>query len=71
LSNIAVPSFDDSEDIHTEVADLSCNCHEAEARGATGEVAQLENEIDQAAAELWGITDSELRAIQDALEEMT
>ena len=30
-----------------------------------------EAEIDRAAAKIWGITDDELRAIQDALAEMS
>ena len=30
----------------------------------------FEAEIDEAAAKLWGITDEELKAIQDALKEM-
>ena len=38
--------------------------------GDTDTVATLEAEIDEAVARLWGITDDELKAIQDALREV-
>jgi len=38
--------------------------------GDTDTVVALEAEIDRDAARLWGITDDELKAIQDALREV-
>ena len=46
------------------IAHLSERCHDAKAKGDEETLAALESEIDQAAAQLWGITDDELKAIQ-------
>ncbi|OQB37005.1 MAG: N-6 DNA Methylase [Candidatus Latescibacteria bacterium ADurb.Bin168] len=70
LENVRVPRFDEKNADHAKVAELSCLCHAAAARGDADAVEALEAEIDTAAAKIWGITDDELRAIQDALTEM-
>jgi len=70
LENIAIPKFNLKNSAHQTLANLSQRCHEAAAEGLMETVAKLEADIDQAAAELWGITNSELRAIQDALKAM-
>jgi hypothetical protein len=71
LENIGVPEYQPDESWHQRIADLSRRCHAAVAKGDADAVAALEAEIDRAAAQLWGITDDELRAIQDALAEMS
>jgi len=68
LRRVGVPPFDDSR--HGLLAELSQQAHAAAANGDLDTVAALETEIDKAAAKLWGITDDELAAIQDALAEM-
>ena len=70
VNHVAVPRFDSDNELHIRLADLSQHCHEAAVEGLMDTVAELETEIDKAAAELWGITDSELQAIQDALKAM-
>ena len=69
LTNIAIPNFDTSSSNHRTLATLSIRCHEAASLGEDGEVSRLEAEIDKAAAKLWGITDDELKVIQEALAE--
>jgi len=70
LQNVAIPKFNPKNPTHQTLANLSHRCHEAAANGQMDKVAELETEIDEAATELWGITHSELRAIQNALREM-
>ncbi|MCX7014771.1 MAG: N-6 DNA methylase [Candidatus Sumerlaeota bacterium] len=70
LGNVAVPNFVESNSKQREVGELSRQCQAAAAKGDGDIVAELEAEIDRAAAKIWGITDDELRAIQDALTEM-
>jgi hypothetical protein len=50
-----------------KLAKLSADCHNATAKRAIETIADLENEIDQAAAKLWGISDDELSQVQEAL----
>ncbi|RKX53778.1 MAG: hypothetical protein DRP50_05350, partial [Thermotoga sp.] len=70
LERIAIPKFDSNDNLHLHIANLSERCHDAKARGNEEIVSMLEQEIDRAAAKLWGITDDELGAIQDALKEI-
>lgn len=71
LNRIRIPTFSEKDDTHSQLSKLSRECHEAAEQNATNRIAKLEAEIDDTVAHLWGITDSELRAIQDALMEMT
>jgi len=65
---VRVPAYERSG-TQRVLSELSGSCHAAAAKGDLKEVAGLEAEIDKAAAKLWGITDDELTAIQDALAE--
>jgi hypothetical protein len=64
-----LPSYVPTNATHRTLVNLSKQCHAAAAKGDTKQVAALEAEIDKAAAKLWGITDDELKAIQEALAE--
>ena len=70
LRHIALPKYDSRKSSHNDLAVYSRLCHDATATGDEDTIAALESEIDKAAAQLWGITDDELKAIQDALLEM-
>jgi hypothetical protein len=76
---IAVPQFDAENPIHTRLAALSQQAHQLAAAqtsevSETSEVsrrlAEVEAQVDEAAAELWGITDRELKEIRRSLEEL-
>ena len=69
MQHLAVPQFKDTDSAHTRLAELSARCHTAAQREAEQELTELEAEIDQGAANIWGITDAELQAIQEALTE--
>jgi hypothetical protein len=69
LNNVAVPPFNKSDKTHTRLAELSRECHGAAEKNDSDRIAELEAEIDEAAASLWSITPAELKAIQKALDD--
>ena len=68
LDNIKIPKYDQKNEIHRELARLSRQCHEKVAAGIS--VTDLEEQIDELAAELWGLSTEELKDIKDSLEEI-
>jgi hypothetical protein len=69
LNRIQLSRFDSGDSLHISLSDLSSRCHAAASKDDLKLVASLEAEIDKAAATLWGITDNELKAVQEALAE--
>jgi hypothetical protein len=67
MEHIGIRIFDKKNPAHRRLSDLSIACHTIVAKGDTKQVADPEAEIDKAAAKLWGITNEELKAIQEAL----
>jgi len=70
LEKIRVPRYDPGDSTHRQLAILSQQAHEATAAGDTARVREIEAEINRLAAELWGLTEGELREIQESLEEL-
>ena len=68
LNNIKIYSYQHDDVRHRELSFLSMKCHEKTAVGIS--VTDLEEQIDELAAELWGLTKDELRDIKESLEEM-
>lgn len=68
LENVSIARFNPNNALHLRIAHLSECCHDAKANGDKSTITALESEIDETAAQLWGITENELKAIQDALE---
>lgn len=68
LGNIVVPKFEPSNSVHNELSLLSQDCHAKTAAGI--DVSDLEERIDELAAELWGLTSQELQDITDSLKEL-
>jgi hypothetical protein len=64
-----LPAYESRDALHKELASLSRKCHAGAAMEDLKQVSALESDIDKAAARLWGITDDELKAIQEALAE--
>jgi SAM-dependent methyltransferase len=69
LQHIKVPRFDSANAVHLRLCELSQAAHEAAARADDKRVAEIEAQVDEAAAELWGLTPKELAIIQKALRE--
>jgi hypothetical protein len=70
LQNICIPYYNTDDPVHNQLTELSRHAHEATATGDTSQVQTIEAEIDQLAAQLWGLTRAELRDIQTNLEEL-
>jgi len=76
LDNIAVPRYNSSDALHQAVAALSRRAHALAPRAYNGdetaqaELRRVEEEIDRAAAQLWGLTEEELQEIQASLKEL-
>lgn len=68
LSHVRIPDYDASP-LHKDLAKKSRSCHTAAAKSDAKQIHMLELEIDKLAAKLWGITDDELKATQEALAE--
>lgn len=68
LKNIKIPKYDPKNEMHKDLARLSKQCHEKVAAGIN--VSDLEEQIDELAAELWGLSKDELKEIKQSLEEM-
>jgi len=68
LENIRIPKFDPKNKLHIHLADLSEKAHKETARG--NDVADIENEIDDLSAQIWGLTKEELKEIKISLEEL-
>ena len=67
LDYVAIPTFRENNPTHRHLSELSRRCHQAVISGDEKIIANIEAEIDKTAAKLWGITDDELKAIQDTL----
>ncbi len=70
LERLAIPRFDPANAIHRRLAELSEQAHDAAQRGDERAVRRIEAEIDRQAAQLWGLTEAELREIQVSLREL-
>ena len=68
LDHLSLPVYC-GKPAHERLAALSKGCHQV-IRSDTVALLKTETEIDELAAQLWGITPAELRAIQEALREM-
>jgi SAM-dependent methyltransferase len=68
LEHVAIPKYDPKNETHKELSRLSEQCHEKVAAGIS--VSDLEEQIDELSAELWGLTKEELKHIKESLEEM-
>jgi len=71
LDYVAIPKFRENNPTHIRLSELSMCCHQAVLSGDVKIIADIEAEIDMLAASLWGITDDELKYIQDALRKKT
>ena len=67
ISRLAIPRFAKSNKLHTEIARCSKECHKVAAQGNRSELERLERKLDEATAHLLGITEDELKAIEDSL----
>ena len=70
LEHIRIPRFDRKNSVHLRLAELSKQAHDAAKVGDETRLREIEADIDRQAAKLWGLTDDELREIQQSLREL-
>lgn len=67
LEHINIPKYKPRDKIHNAIAKLAAKCRREAANDGLAQLARHESELDQVAAELWGITPDELSAIRAEL----
>ncbi len=71
LNNLSIPIFDADNRIHLSLANLSKQAHSLAQQGNDDRLLAIEDKIDQLAAQVWGITEAELKEIQESLAELS
>ena len=70
LNYVRVPAFDPQDEIHKELVSLSMSAHDMIAEGDDAAIPDIERRIDELAAHLWGLTKTELKDVQESLEDL-
>jgi len=70
IEHIRIPRFDPKNPVHLHLAKLSELAHKVAKIGDEKQLQKIETEIDLWAAKLWGLSDEELREIQESLAEL-
>jgi len=70
LKKAHIPKFNAKDKVHQELSGLSQNAHYTTEIGDEVGVKELEQRIDELAAQIWGLTEEELKEIQISLEEI-
>ncbi|MCD6489633.1 MAG: hypothetical protein J7K20_02770 [Thermodesulfobacterium sp.] len=71
LDHIRIPRFDPKNPVHLRLTELSKQAHEAAKVGDEVRLREIEAEIDIWAANLWSLSNDELREIQRNLAELS
>ncbi|MBA7486329.1 hypothetical protein ES707_21887 [subsurface metagenome] len=70
LRRVNIPRFSTNDRIHTEITNLSKECHAATARRDVGSLTELEMKLDRACGRLWGIQPLEIKSIRNCLQQI-
>jgi len=70
LETIAVPRFNETSQLHKELQQMSQEAHASAAAKNADETSPPHQEVDRAAAKLWGIENDDLSTIQKQLAQM-
>ncbi len=71
LENICIPKFDPQNDFQIYLGELSEKAHEAAKNDDQQTVKNIEEEIDEISAQIWGLSQEELKEIKLCLKEMS
>jgi len=70
MEQVGIPRYDKGNKLHRQLAGLSKSAHELDAGKMGRTLLRIEEEIDTAAGELWGLSPGELGAIRGALPQL-
>jgi SAM-dependent methyltransferase len=68
LEKVRIPKYSAKDSTCKRLARLSLQAHEAVAKGGETRVAEIEEEIDELSAILWGLTKQDLKEIRRGME---
>ncbi|MEN2993338.1 MAG: DNA methyltransferase [Bacteroidia bacterium] len=71
IQKISLLEFEANNALHQRLLSLSQAAHGAVEAGNTAQLEQIEAEIDEAVANLWGLTPRELEAMRESLRELS
>jgi len=71
LQNICVPKFDPKNRFHVHLVELSMKAHQVAEAEDREKLEDIEEKIDQISAQIWGLTDEELKEIKLSLEKLS
>jgi len=69
LEHIRVPKYNSADPGHRTLSEASQEAHEAAAKGDESRLHEIEERIETLAAQLWRLTDKELREIKSSMAE--
>lgn len=70
LQNIRIPKYDPTNKLHLRLAELSKKAHQIAKTNDQAKLKDIEEEIDEVSAQIWGLTKEELKEIKSSLEEL-
>ena len=70
LNYVPVPAYEETSELHRQIAALCQRGHAAVGKGDEKRVLACKAELDKSAAKLWGMTNAELKDIQDSLQDL-
>ena len=70
LNHLAIPKFDPAESLHRDLSELSKEAHQAKATAEEYKLSEIQEQIDETSASLWGLTSGELKDIQSSLKDL-
>jgi hypothetical protein len=70
IGRLCISRYNPGNSVHRRLAELSQAAHQAARREDAAELARIEAEIDHRAAQLWNLSENELREIQQSLREL-
>jgi len=71
LENVNIPKFDPDNDLYVNLTELSERAHESAKNDDQESVQAIEEEIDEVSAQIWGLSDDELKEIKLCLKEVS
>jgi hypothetical protein len=66
LEHIKIPRYDPKNPVHIKLTNLSKEAHQLSQQGREEELKKVEEEIDGTVAQLYGLTDDELKEIKES-----
>ncbi len=67
MDYVRVPKYDSNNEFHRKLAELSKRAHDLAAKSDRSELLKVEEEIDKLVAQIYGLSDDELKDVKESL----